>query len=504
MTQDLINYAKLFKTMPVPRFVVRVKGKNSYVIERANDLALQFFDLEAGQVEGRSLSDFMDSENVRHFLQSFAVCISRRKMVTMQALPTFPGRLKVYGFWVSPVFDDDDNPLYLDVVGQLDVSDQSILQRERDDAISLLASIFEVSEVGIIVTDENRNIVRVNDSFIRTYGWSRDEIINTDFTDLVVEEERERTRINHKKFVSVGVRSTGEVRMRRKDGSIANALFTSATLQLSQNRKFLITTLMDITLRKQMEQSLRLAKEQADSANRAKSSFLANMSHELRTPLNAIIGFSELMIKETFGAIGSEKYKGYLSDVHLSAEHLLSIINEVLDMSKIEAGRLELDEQKVDMNELIDSVVRMVASRVFASNIKIEMELAERLPPIWADRRIMRQVLINLITNAIKFSDEGKNIMVKSVMLDDGGIEIAVCDEGIGIKEDKIKQALEPFGQVSDTPEQRDVRNQGTGLGLPLAKAMVELHDSTLRLESVYGEGTQVYITVPKSRLRER
>lgn len=501
MGEHILDFASLFKTMPVPRLIFKVVSGDKFAVEKANDLALQYLGLNASNVEGKTLHEIMDSENAHHFKQSFVVSMARKRVVTMQALPTFPGTLKVYGFWVSPVFDEAGSPVYLDIVGQLDASDQSILQRERDDAISLLASIFEVSEIGILVTDEDRNIIRVNDSFIRTYGWSRDALINTDLTMLVVEEEREKTRLNHKKFISVGVRSTGEIKMLRRDGSVANALFTSATLQLSQNRKFLITTLMDITMRKQMEQSLRYAKEQADSANRAKSSFLANMSHELRTPLNAIIGFSELMIKETFGPIGTEKYREYLSDVHMSAEHLLGIINEVLDMSKIEAGRLELFEQKVDLNELVDSVVRMQASRVFASNIQILTTLHPQLPPITADRRIMRQVLINIITNAIKFSEESDTIEVSTTLLDDGRIEILIADEGIGIEEDKIQQALEPFGQVSDKPEKSDLRNQGTGLGLPLAKAMVELHDAELRLESEYGKGTKVYITFPVKRL---
>ncbi len=161
------------------------------------------------------------------------------------------------------------------------MKDHSILQRERDDAMSLLASIFEVSEVGIIVTDPAGVVVRVNDSFIRTYGWTRDELINIEFSELVTHDDRERARVNHKKFISVGVRSSGELKIICKDGSVANVLFTSATLELSQNRKVLVTTVMDITLRKQMEQSLRYTKEQADSANRAKSAFLANMSHEL-------------------------------------------------------------------------------------------------------------------------------------------------------------------------------------------------------------------------------
>ncbi|MGH1455265.1 MAG: PAS domain-containing sensor histidine kinase [Alphaproteobacteria bacterium] len=497
-----MDLSVLFKKMPIPRIVFGVsEGKVGNVL-KINDLALRYLNCQEDAVVGFSLKNFMDVENARHFEQSIKVCLSRKRTVTMKALPTIAGGLKVYGFWVSPVTDDNGNVTCIDVLGQLDVRDQSILQRERDDAISLLASVFDVSEIGIIVTNEHGNIIRVNDSFIRTYGWARDELVNDSFINIVAEDEKEKTRINHKKFISVGVRSTGEVKIQRRDGGIANVLFTSATLSLSQNRKFLITTVMDITLRKQMELSLRLAKEQADTANRSKSTFLANMSHELRTPLNAIIGFSELMIKATFGKIENEKYCEYMDDIHMSAEHLLGIINEVLDMSKIEAGKLELQEEIFDLKDLIVSVCRMTTSRVFASNINIVRDIEDGLPNVYADYRLIRQVIINLISNAIKFSSAGADIKLTAGICG-YGVKISVIDQGVGISKDKIEQALEPFGQVSDSPERRDNTNQGTGLGLPLAKAMVEMHGGDFFIESVLGEGTTVSMVLPKSRLVE-
>jgi two-component system cell cycle sensor histidine kinase PleC len=339
----------------------------------------------------------------------------------------------------------------------------------------------------------------VNDSFIRIYGWSRDELINADVISLITPDEREMARKNHEEFIRTGVHSTGELKLVRKNGGIANALFTTATLELSQKRRFQITTVMDITLRKQMEESLRLAKEQADTANRAKSTFLANMSHELRTPLNAIIGFSEMMMKETFGALGHPKYKEYMGDVHSSAQHLLEIINEVLDMSKIEAGRIELDECEVDVKDLMLSVTRMMASRAFGSNLTMNVQVDENYPNLFADPRLVRQVFINLVTNAVKFSLPGGEINIGGCMLDDGRMQITIADKGVGIPKDKIKQAMEPFGQVSDRPENSDQR--GTGLGLPLAKAMVELHDGTLHLESDTGRGTTVFVNFPAYRM---
>ncbi len=499
------DFKALFKSMSVPRLIIDVNGDKPFRVLQVNNLALKYFDCAEDKILGHFVDNFMDAENTRHFEQSFQVCLSRKNTVMIQALPTIPGGgLKVYGFWVNPIMDENGNVLYLDVLGQLDSSNQSILQRERDDAISLLASIFEVSEVGIIVSDETGHIVRVNDSFIRVFGWSRDEVMGADFVTIVTEDEKEKTRLDHKKFISVGGRSTGEVKILRKCGGVANVLFTSATLKLSQNRRFLVTTMMDITGRKQIEQSLRYAKEQADHANSAKSTFLANMSHELRTPLNAIIGFSELMLKGTFGSVGNEKYKEYLSDIHMSAELLLGIINEVLDMSKIEAGCIELVDELFDVNDIIISVSRMLTSRIFASNIEIVKDIEDGLPLINADYRLIRQALINLVSNSIKFSPQGSKITISAKVIEDVGMKISVSDKGIGIAKDKIKLVLEPFGQVSDSDSDGVLiaNKQGTGLGLPLAKAMIEMHGGEFKLSSELGKGTKVEFTIPEFRVQ--
>lgn len=494
------TFHTFLNSVPMPRFIIQVAQKKAGHVLYVNDAAVKYFKTSREHIVGRAILDFMDHESARHFEQSFQVCVSRKRIVTVQAVSAASDTgHDIFSFWVSPVSDDDGDIIFLDVIGQLDSRQHTMLQRERDDAVSFLASVFEVSEVGIIVSGEDGKIARVNDSFLRAYGWSRDDVIGEDFTVLVAEDERSRIRVNHKKFMSVDMRSSGEVKLLRKDGRIANVLFTSATLNLSQNRKFLITTVMDISLRKQMEESLRIAKDQADSANRSKSNFLANMSHELRTPLNAILGFSELMIKGTFGAIDNKKYQEYLDDIHLSAEHLLDIINEVLDMSKIEAGRVELVEEDFDVEELIVSVSRIMSSRVFASNIEISQEIEDGLPIVSADYRIIRQVLMNLVMNSIKFSAAGSKIMIKAELEKHGVVKISVVDQGIGIPKEKIYEALQPFGQVGNHPDRREAY-QGTGLGLPLAKAMVEMHGGKFFIESDLGKGTCVTFTIPSFR----
>ena len=498
MSQD-IDHKMLFDRMPVPRLVVRPEGEQFSIVS-INDRASEFFGRPQQDMIGKPIEMFLDNENAQHLIHSLGVSMKRRKPVTIQSLPTFPGNVQLPGFWINPVIDEDGTVEMLDIIAQPTLTDDSALQRERDDALLLLTSIFDVSEVGIIVTDHNRRIVKVNDSFVRIYGWNRNDLVGQDFINIVSEDERDQARRNHEEFIRGGIRSSGEMKLSRKNGSVANALFTTATLELSQKRRFQVTTIMDITLRKQMEYSLRIAKEQADTANQAKSAFLANMSHELRTPLNAIIGFSEMMIKKTFGALGHDKYSEYLDDIHMSAKHLLEIINEVLDMSKIEAGKVELDEQEIDMHGLIESVIRIMANRAFSSGLEIKEQVASNLPILFADPRLVRQILINLITNAIKYSHKSGVIEVEASIDDQGCMLLIVRDHGVGIPKDRIREAMEPFGQIHDPT--RSNTQQGTGLGLPLTKAMAELHGGKLTLESDVGQGTTVTIRFPRSRIR--
>jgi PAS domain S-box-containing protein len=494
-----LDFHLLFEQMPVPRFIVRPAGEDFEIIA-FNSKACEFFGQRAENVTGKNLSSFIDPENAAHMTHSLEVSAKRKKPVTIQSLPTFPGNVHVPGFWINPVFDEKGEVIWLDVIAQPTLTDDSALQRERDDALLLLTSIFDVSEVGIIVTDHHRRIVKVNDSFVRIYGWTRNDLIGNDFLHIISGDERDLARKNHEEFISGGIRSSGEMKLSRKNGSMANVLFTTATLELSQRRRFQVTTIMDITLRKQMEYSLRIAKEQADAANHAKSAFLANMSHELRTPLNAIIGFSEMILKETFGPLGSAKYAEYLSDIHMSARHLLEIINEVLDMSKIEAGKVDLDEQEIDMPRLVESIIRLMSNRAFSNGLEVKEIVAENLPVLYADARLIRQILINLLTNAIKYSHKSGLIEVSIQMTASGEMQMIVQDYGVGIPKDRIAEAMQPFGQIHDPIRTND--QQGTGLGLPLTKAMVELHGGMLGLESDAGKGTKVTITFPKERIR--
>jgi signal transduction histidine kinase len=244
-------------------------------------------------------------------------------------------------------------------------------------------------------------------------------------------------------------------------------------------------------------EALRLAKEEAEAANRGKSGFLATMSHELRTPLNAIIGFSEMMMREVLGALDNEQYRTYVADIHESGTHLLQIINDILDLSKAEAGKLDLIEDVFDLRDTIQSVRQLISARVADGGLSESVELAAGFPLLRGDERKTKQVLLNLVTNAVKFTPPGGHIAITGRFDPSTGVTLTVSDTGIGIAPDDLGRVLKPFEQVDSTFSRA---HDGTGLGLPLVKAIMELHGGTLELCSEVGAGTQVHATFPVAR----
>ncbi|HKG72602.1 MAG TPA: ATP-binding protein, partial [Aestuariivirgaceae bacterium] len=254
----------------------------------------------------------------------------------------------------------------------------------------------------------------------------------------------------------------------------------------------------DITQWKQTEAELRDAKDKAEQTSRQKSEFLARISHELRTPLNAILGFSELMRLERFGKLQNEKYRGYVSDIHSSGVHLLSLINDLLDLSKVEAGKLELTFTSVSLPEVTDHAMRLLAERAQQARVSVRRNFPADLPNVVADLRSMRQIMINLISNAIKFTDPGGHVTVAGRLNKAGELVLRVRDTGVGMNQDEIKSALQPFQRVTSAARP-DI--EGTGLGLPLTKALTEANRATFAISSEPGKGTLVEITYPTTRV---
>ncbi|MGH6932887.1 MAG: ATP-binding protein [Dongiaceae bacterium] len=240
------------------------------------------------------------------------------------------------------------------------------------------------------------------------------------------------------------------------------------------------------------------ARDQAEFASRTKTEFLANVSHELRTPLNAILGFSEVIRREMFGPIGTPVYREYAQDIHQSGTWLLELITDILDMSKIEAGKLELREERVDPAELSNSVMRMVRDRAEAAGLTVVLEPAADLPTLRADPRALKQILLNLLSNAVKFTPNGGKVVLRVARAADNSILFSVRDTGIGIAAEDLPQAMAVFGQIDGALNRR---HSGTGLGLPLSRALIELHGGHLDLISEPGVGTTVTVQLPPDRI---
>jgi len=248
------------------------------------------------------------------------------------------------------------------------------------------------------------------------------------------------------------------------------------------------------------DDNLRAAWREAEAASRAKTEFLANMSHELRTPLNAIIGFSEIIKAEMLGPLGTDRYKLYAQDICDSGHHLLEVIGDILDISKVEAGEFELNAEASDLGDIVELCVRLVRERAEAAGITLDVEIDPGLPQLLLDRRLVKQSLINLLSNAIKFSPDPGPVTVRAARVSDGSVLLAVTDAGMGIAEADIPKILQPFSQVESAFSRS---HQGTGLGLPLTKSFIEAHGGSLELHSKVGEGTSVTLRFPPQRVIE-
>lgn len=244
--------------------------------------------------------------------------------------------------------------------------------------------------------------------------------------------------------------------------------------------------------------SLSRALEAAAASSQAKSQFLATMSHELRTPLNAVIGFSEILKSQALGPLGNPRYAEYATDIHDSGSHLLSLINDVLDFSKAEAGRLDLREEPLDLGEVLGDCLRLVAPGAREAGIALTSTLPDAVPAVVGDARRLKQIALNLLSNALKFTPAGGTVRV-SMSVDAGGAAFSVADTGIGMTAVQIPIALEPFGQVDSSFSRR---HEGTGLGLPLCRRFAEAHGGSLTIESALGEGTVVTVQLPAERVR--
>ena len=371
-------------------------------------------------------------------------------------------------------------------------------QKEVEGRLRKLSKAIEQNPAVIQITDPNGVVEYVNPKFTDVTGYSPDEVIGK--TPSVLKSGH-TTEVQYKELwetISNGHVWTGVFKNKHKNGDYfwERASISSVVNDQGEITNY-VATKEDITKQREAEAQLRQAKESAEVANRAKSEFLANMSHELRTPLNAIIGFSELMEREVFGPLGSERYHDYLSDIRNSGDHLLNLINDILDLSKIEAGEFSLNEEEIDLQSLINSSITIIRPRLDSGELDLEIASTASLPNVYADERGMKQILINLLSNAVKFTPAGGKITINAGR-DEDTIFIQVTDTGIGIPQELLQDVMSPFIQV-DAAMTRQV--QGTGLGLSISQKLCLLHNGSLRLSSEEGKGTTASIILPANRI---
>ena len=388
---------------------------------------------------------------------------------------------------------------------------------ERNSLISLFSMIQSTSSPSsvsnsssaVITADEQGVIETFNDAAERLFGWRAYEVIGRSLAILMpppLQDQHDAFMSNYRR--GGPARNIGKERelvAQRKDGTLV-PIELAITEILDQGEYFgggghgkrsFVGVIRDIAERKTTEAALLAAKSQAELANRAKSEFLAHMSHELRTPLNAIIGFSEILKRELFGPL-APRYVEYAATIFESGQHLLGIINDLLDMARIEAGRFELIEESIDVATVIESCLTMVRARADHGELSLAARVSPRTPRLSADRRSVMQVLLNLLSNSVKFTPRGGSVTVAAGVGEDGQMAISVIDTGPGIDIDMLPRIFEPF-QQADSRLSRKI--EGTGLGLAISRNLMELHGGSLEIESEIGRGTAAHMRFPASRV---
>ncbi|MBB3944877.1 PAS domain S-box-containing protein [Rhizobium skierniewicense] len=410
---------------------------------------------------------------------------------------------------------EDASALMLSLIPTEEKSDASLPANENrlaDDAgagveltelkgqVEELHSILETATDGVVLLDEDGNIRSLNRSASALFNYDNGEVATKPFVTLFAHESQRAVLDYLSGLANNGVASVlndgREVIGREAAGGFLPLFMTIGRLKSSNGY---CAVIRDITQWKRTEEDLRNAKRAAETANGHKTDFLARVSHEIRTPLNAIIGFADLMATERFGPVGNPRYIEYSNDIVRSGRHVLDIVNDLLDISKIEAGQMDVEFKAVALNDTIAEAVSIVQPQANNQRVIIRTALSPSLPQIVADLRSIKQIMLNILSNAIKFTPSGGQIVVATAYETNGSVVLRIRDTGIGMTRSELEHAMKPFRQVSASSSR--VRGDGTGLGLPLTKAMVDANRANFSITSTPNEGTLVEISFPSQRV---
>jgi PAS domain S-box-containing protein len=453
---------------------------------------------------GRSLNDFINgAENLSGVMRTIEAAIANRVPIRdmEQWLRTRDGELVCVVTNAVPILDERGA-----LIGMRGTNRDITLRRRMEDTLKLRDRALAAAANGIVITsaEDDQPVVYCNPAFQQITGYTTDEVMGRNMRMLHGDDEDQEALADLRIFLKEGFCDGhifhGLLRNYRKDGTMFwNRLSIAPVVDHNGRVTHLVGIQEDVTENKQREQELQQAREQADQANRSKSDFLAKMSHELRTPLNAIIGFSDVMKAEMFGPLGASRYLDYMEHIHNSGGFLLAMINDILDMSKIEAGRMVLHESIVSLPDVVRSVQEMTRAVADRRGVTVRAETVEAMPCVWADERAVKQMLMNLVSNAIKFTPRDGLVTLSAALADNGGVMVEVVDTGVGIPPEDLDAVLEPFRQSGP---RHDTNEPGTGLGLALVRSLIELHGGHIKLSSTVDVGTRVCLRFPPERSR--
>ena len=393
----------------------------------------------------------------------------------------------------------EGKPAFISVIR--DISARHEAQLELENSKARLSSILTIAPVAIIAISEDGTIEMFNAGAEEIFGYLSEEVIGGNINMLIPE----RYRHNHDAWIAAFAESEQKMRAMTEREPIhglhrgGHEFPAEASISRENHPTGVLMTvaMRDITERQDAEENLRLALVDAEQANQAKSDFLATMSHELRTPLNAIIGFSDMIERQYFGALGSEKYSEYANDIQTSGKHLLALVNDILDLSAIEAGKQSLAREEFDIRVIANECIQAIIAVAKARQIEVGFTIPDDLPLIYADKRAIKQILFNLLSNAVKYTLKNGKIELR-VAIEGSFHALVVRDTGIGIPPDKISTLTEPFVRTESDPH---LAQEGTGLGLAIVKSLSDLHGGELKIESQAGVGTNVTVWIPGENL---
>ncbi|MBU0724214.1 MAG: PAS domain-containing sensor histidine kinase [Alphaproteobacteria bacterium] len=461
---------------------------------RVNTLFAELVGMAGEEIIGLGPVDLVAPHEIPVVRGNLRRCIERMTPQTYDEVVTLPHGRIWWRIHLAPVGVALDGTVHLlgTVLDLTDVKriEHALLQSERKNEALISAipdTVLRISRSGILLDIEEGKDTVLKLAPIHLMGRPVKEALPASVAEMAMTE-------------IAAALSTGMTRIFEFKWDIGDEARDLEARIVMMTADEVLVFLRDITERKRFELQVLLAKEQAEAASKAKSEFLANMSHELRTPLNAIIGFSEMIKNETIGAIGHPRYREYATDIYESGAHLLETINDILDLSRIEAGKFHLTEQLVDMHRTIESCLRLILPRAERGALQIERQFYANLPYVRVDERAFKHVLFNLLSNAVKFTRPEGTVTIITRQAKNGAVEVAVRDTGIGIAPENIAKALAPFGQVDGALSRQF---EGTGLGLPLVNSLVDLHGGTFVLESALGKGTTATVRLPISRIAE-